>query len=226
MYELSNYYRRDHIDRAISRGDHRAVIGGKWEEIGRLQFNHLKQAGLMPANRLLDIGCGSLRAGVHFAAYLDAGNYFGIDLHDELIDAGYNEELRPLGLDVKVPRSNFHSSEDFDFNWVKTPFDFAIAQSVFTHLPLNHLKLALANLKPAMADHGVFFATFFIVPDDHKQGTPFRHPAGVTSKPAHDPFHYVTEEIQLAARLGGWRLVDIRDWGHPRDQMIAEFRLN
>src|SRR3979409_2149502 len=60
--------------------DHRAAVGGRWEEIGELQFQFLRTHGLEPQHRLLDIGCGSLRGGVRFVSYLDPGNYFGIDI--------------------------------------------------------------------------------------------------------------------------------------------------
>jgi hypothetical protein len=57
---------------------HRRRVGGMWEEIGRLQFDFLLSKGLQSRHFLLDIGCGSLRGGIHFIGFLDAGRYDGI----------------------------------------------------------------------------------------------------------------------------------------------------
>jgi hypothetical protein len=58
---------------------HRKAVGGLWDEIGRLQFDYFVSQGLVPHHRLLDLGCGSLRGGVHFIAYLDPDRYSGVD---------------------------------------------------------------------------------------------------------------------------------------------------
>jgi hypothetical protein len=41
--------------------DHRRCVGGKWDEIGKLQIDFLKEQGLEKNMKFLDIGCGSLR---------------------------------------------------------------------------------------------------------------------------------------------------------------------
>ena len=43
--------------------DHRRCVGGKWDEIGKLQTDFLKEQGLEKNMKFLDIGCGSLRGG-------------------------------------------------------------------------------------------------------------------------------------------------------------------
>ncbi len=223
MANISPYYEPDRIRQAVDSGDHRKIIGGLWDEMGVLQLQYLKAKGLRPGHRLVDVGCGSLRAGVHLADYLGSGNYYGTDINAELIEAGYERELRPLGLDSKVPRTNFHVSGGFDFSWVAEPFDFALAQSLFTHLPYNHLKLALANIKPALKAGGRMYASFFVVPDTHPAGSSFAHPKGITSQAAQDPYHFHFEEIALAARLSGWVIEGPEDWNHPRDQVMVCF---
>jgi hypothetical protein len=40
---------------------HRDVVGGMWDDIGKLQFDFLCDHGLRPSCRLIDIGCGCLR---------------------------------------------------------------------------------------------------------------------------------------------------------------------
>src|SRR5205807_6035012 len=76
----SPYCKITEIREHVTAGHHRAIVGGAWEEIGRLQFEFLTGNGLKPHHRLLDVGCGALRGGLHFIRYLDEGNYVGVDL--------------------------------------------------------------------------------------------------------------------------------------------------
>ncbi len=62
MSEINQYYQQL-TQEQIDAGTHRDMVGGMWEEIGRLQFEFLRARGLKPSHRLLDIGCGSLRGG-------------------------------------------------------------------------------------------------------------------------------------------------------------------
>ena len=50
-----------------------------WLRAGQVQFDYLISHGLQPGDRMLEIGCGNLRAGHLFIDYLSAGNYYGID---------------------------------------------------------------------------------------------------------------------------------------------------
>ena len=63
----------------IAKGSHRGAVGGRWEEMGRLQLDFLVKQGLRPSDELLDVGCGALRAGLHFIRYLKPGNYFALN---------------------------------------------------------------------------------------------------------------------------------------------------
>ena len=77
--------------------EHRAFVGPpkRYERMGHLQLQTLIQLGLRPQHRLLDIGCGSLRAGKRFIPYLDAERYFGIEPNEWLNIV--NEVHRPIG---------------------------------------------------------------------------------------------------------------------------------
>ena len=220
---LNSYYDREHVEREVAAGRHREVIGGMWDELGRLQLEFLVTQGLKPEHRVLDVGCGSLRAGVHLVDYLDPGNYFGIDIRSELLDAGYEREIVPAGLAPKLPRGNLVETAEFDARFAM-PIDYALAQSVFTHLPLNYLKLALARLAGVVQPGGRLYVTFFEVPPDEPFEAAYRHSAGgVVTFPVHDPFHYRVSDILNSASGTPWRSGVIGEWGHPRDQKMAVF---
>jgi SAM-dependent methyltransferase len=202
----------------------RDAVGGMWDEIGRLQLDFLVAQGLQPHHRLLDIGCGSLRAGVHFVRYLDDGRYYGIDAQQWLLDAGAGVELPRAGL----ARRQVHllCRDDFEFAAFGTSFEFAIAQSVFTHLPWNSILRCLCNIRRVLCPAGRFFATFFEDADGSHQATPLVHaPAGVVTYPDKDPYHYPFDVFGELARRAGLGVRYRGPWSHPRGQNMMVFSL-
>ena len=199
------------------------MVGGMWQELGHLQIQYLKDRGLKPNMRLLDVGCGCFRAGVHAAAFLEPGNYYGIDISWELMQAGYEKELVPAGLNSRMPNSNMLATDNFDMTSFDVDFDYFIAQSLFTHLPLNHLMLCLERAEKTSRPGANFFATFFICEQPDQWTTPLEHPSGVMTYPDRDPYHYRREHVELAAHQTSWNLDFIEDWKHPRGQLIAGF---
>ncbi len=221
---VNEYYDFKEISERVSRGEHRETIGSMWDEIGSLQFEFLKSYGLKPWHRLVDVGCGCLRGGVHFVQYLEPNNYFGTDINQSLLDAGYDIELERYELQSRLPRSQLRCDTDFDFSTYTVSFDFALAQSLFTHLPANHIRLCLARLQRAMAANGSFFATFFIVPDDLPYGAPFTHvPGDVVTNDHRDPYHYRFSDLWRLCEQLPWHPNLIGDFGHPRSQKMVLF---
>jgi len=164
---LPDYTGHTFSDKQISSGSHRSFVsgtGGSWEEDGRAQLTFLQQQRLRPHHTMLDIGCGALRAGRHFVDYLDAGNYYGIDANQQLIQIGYDQELNDEQR-AKLPAEHLRANDRFNSDFGAT-FDMAIAQSVFTHVSLNHMRLCMYRLAKVMAPGGTFFASYFEVPSD------------------------------------------------------------
>jgi SAM-dependent methyltransferase len=220
----SPYYDSEGNSRGVAEGLHRVLIGGLWDEIGSLQFDYLKAQGLQPHHKLLDVGCGSLRGGVHFVAYLDSGHYFGMDMHQAFLDAGYEIELAKEGLCQRLPRANLICTAEFATSLPDEMFDFAIAQSVFSHLGFNRIRQCLQRLVRLMKPGGRFYATFFEVPAEAVADGPIRHePGGIVSYPTTDPYHYSVEDLRYAARGLPWTVHPIGAWEHPRAQHMIAF---
>jgi hypothetical protein len=70
-----------------------------WLGTGQLQFEYLVGHGLERDMRLLEIGCGNLRAGHLFIDYLESGNYHGIDISPPILIAALQTvaDFRPAG---------------------------------------------------------------------------------------------------------------------------------
>lgn len=133
-------------------------MGGLYEQIGILQFEFLVANGLRPDHIFLDIACGSLRLGKLLIPYLEPEHYYGIDKEPELIKLGIQYELDSELIRSKRPY--FVVSYDFEFEKFPCKADFAIAHSLFTHLPPRLIHKCFRNLLTKIKSHGVFF--FFL----------------------------------------------------------------
>lgn len=199
----------------------RGSVGGRWEEIGKLQFDFLRDQGLQPGHRFLDVGCGALRGGMHFVPYLDAGQYYGIDRSQRLLDAG-TQQLREANLEDRRP--TLVRIEDFGLERLGKRFDYALAQSVFTHLPVNLIARCLVNVDRVLLPGGVFFATFFENWNGKQYVGPLIQGDGVVSYYDQDPYHYTPDAFEWACKGTDLTADYVGDWGHPRNQLMFAFR--
>lgn len=201
--------------------NHREAVGGLWDELGELQLQFLVSSGLAPGHRLLDVGCGSFRAGVRLLTYLEPGHYYGLDANAELIEAGLVREVAPAGLTDRLPRANLLVTSEFEASRFGVSFDVALAQSVFTHLTSNQIRRCLIELSRVLEPGAVFYATFFECPDGHPEERPLLHePGGITTHLDRDPFHYREADLRRIAHGLPWEVTKIGSWGHPRDQRM------
>ena len=158
QYDYLDAYSR-HTDLRVDRNPH-AAVGGKWEEIGQLQFDFLVAKGLKPHHTLLDIGCGTLRGGRHFIRYLDVGKYTGIDISEKAL-AYANNLVEEERLSEKHPRLLLNREKKLLFtDFAGETFDYLLAQSVFTHLMPEHIEECFQNIQRIMHTGSLFFFTF------------------------------------------------------------------
>ena len=210
-YLVPNFYAD-----ALAKGRHRDIVGGRWDETGRVQMAALRAEGLMPHHRLLDIGAGSLRLGCKAVPYLDPGQYWGTDLSGALMQRGYELELADK---ARLPQTQLIEDPDFSFPGVPPIIDYAIAFAVFTHLPMGHLATSLKNLHAQFPTLKRLLFTVFLAPDAVTAKTQYRQPDGVVTHPNRAPYHLLHEDILALCQAAGFT-VDRRDTQLPRGQIL------
>lgn len=162
--------------------------------------------------------------GVHFIQFLNEENYFGVDKEKWLLEAGIKFEMPRYGLEYK--NVTLVQMDDFNFSRLEAKFDFALAQSVFTHLPWNSIVRCIVNVEQVLKKGGKFYATFF--ENDRAKfylDSIAHHPGGITSHFDSDPYHYSFDAfVKLCEEILSLKVEYIRDWRHPRNQKMMVFK--
>lgn len=139
--------------------EYRAFVGPfeQYDVMGATQFALLFALGIRQHHRLLDVGCGSLRAGRLFIVYLDPDRYVGIEPNGWLIDEAVRNQL---GEDIlRIKRPHFVSTESFDISGLGT-FDFVVAQSIASHTGPRLVRRLLSAVHEAVGEQGLAAVTF------------------------------------------------------------------
>lgn len=215
--ERGTYERLDYLDAYRTHTDLRAAedpveaIGGKWDEIGLLQFDYLRANGMQPSHTLLDIGCGTLRGGRHAIRYLEPGHYTGLELSAVALSAA-RALLKDEGLEGKRP--SLLQNDDLRFRELDgRAFDFILGQSVFTHLPPEHIEECFAHVGSVMHE-GPQGSRFFFT---YQRRDTFSQ---VTVKDFGYPFSFFSG----LATQHGFSVTELDDYDHPRGQVMVEMR--
>jgi len=159
---------RDHVAyyRAVMRSDTarspEAAVGSKnherWLALGQMQFDYLTAHGLKPDDRMLEIGCGNLRAGWRFIDYLEPQRYYGIDISPDIL-LGAQRTLAEHALQDKLPHLTLVDDLTFAF-LPDAHFDVIHAHSVFSHSPLHVIEQCLEHVGRILHPDGHFDFTF------------------------------------------------------------------
>jgi SAM-dependent methyltransferase len=195
---------------------YRAYVGppAEYDLIAAMSFNLLTTLGLRQYHRCLDIGCGSLRIGRLLIPYLNQGCYTGIEPNEWLVREGIEREIGKDLLRIKKPRFLFASGpealpEDQTYN-------FALAQSIFSHCTPELIRHWLKGLFPRLRPRGALVATF-------KHGAEDCIPAGGAGDKDHRAAGWVYPKclayrprtIEKLAHYFGYKF-QLLEWSHPR----------
>jgi SAM-dependent methyltransferase len=186
---------------------YRAFVGPPetYDVTSAIQFNLLTALGLREHHSLLDVGCGSLRAGRLFIPYLLPGRYFGIEPEEWLLEEGLSSEVGKELQEAKRPV--FSNDSNFSLSSFGRRFDFILAQSIFSHAGEAQIRRCLAEAKKVMDPDSIFVATFVRGEKDHT-GDKWVYP-GCT--------RYTLEKMESLALEQGLACTPF-DWPHPAQQ--------
>ena len=168
-----------------------------WTRIGRMQFDYLVGHGLRPHHRMLEIGCGNLRAGRLFIDHLEPGHYYGIDISPHILLAAQDtlvaEKLQP-----KLPYLAL--ADDLTFAFLPDAhFDVVHAHSVFSHSPLHVIEECFAHVGRVMKPNAWFDFTF-----DRTEGR--------EHQVLREDFYYRTDTLVALAERYGLSARFMDDW--------------
>lgn len=115
--------------------EHHSNYGEPWAG-GRDVFEFLaKSTQLTPDSQVLEIGCGTLRVGLHFIRYLNPQHFHCLERDELSLMAAFRYELPSQGLLHKRPL--IVRGEDMEFSRFgkETVYDLIYASAVFLHMP-------------------------------------------------------------------------------------------
>ncbi len=200
---------------ALAQGRHRDIVGGRWDETGRLQLALLGAHGMQPHHHLLDIGAGSLRLGCKAVPYLDPGHYWATDASLALMQRGHQIELADR---ARLPASQLIEDAGFTYPGIPDSIDFAIAWGVFTHLQADALTRALQSLRGRFGHLKNVLFTVFLASDGARTG-PIAQPDGVVTHPDRPPYHVPARDVTARCHKAGFTAICTDD-RLPRGQRL------
>jgi len=139
------------VDEAFLKERHHRQYGRPWL-LGRYAFDFAVGAGMQPSDRVVDIGCGALRFGIHAIRYLNSGCYFGLDPHLKSLEAAVTYELPLNGLEDKRPRLLW--ANRYDAGHFGETFDWAFDISTSLHVPEEDLPVLFQSAATALRSGG------------------------------------------------------------------------
>jgi len=198
--------------------DHyRAYVGPprQYDFMGATQFALLFRLGIREEHHLLDIGCGSLRCGKYMLHFSLPSRYFGVEPNSWLWQDAVKNEIGEDIIELKQPV--FSSDESFEYDHLKTSFDFVVAQSIFSHTGHDLFQKCMKNVARVLKPNGQFLFTVldetvpqysFLKDKDEYQKNGWIYPQCVV----------IEESVVQAISQDAGLYVQAIDWFHPRQR--------
>ena len=186
---------------------YRAYVGPpeKYDLVAATQFNLLTALGLRDHHTLLDIGCGSLRAGRLFIPFLLPGKYFGLEPNKWLIREGIEKEVGKDLIRIKQPA--FDHNAEFKLTAFGREFDYLLAHSIFSHAAPGQIEKCLSEAAQVMHPESILLATYIHGARNY-DGRAWMYP---------DCVEYTEERMLQFAREAGLNASPY-SWPHPNNQ--------
>jgi SAM-dependent methyltransferase len=176
----------------------------RWLAIGEMQFSYLTTHGLQRDHRLLEIGCGNLRAGWRFVDYLGPNAYVGVDISPDILVAA---EQTIVEYDLQAKRPALYLVDGVDLRFLPADhFDVAHAHSVFSHSPLEIVEAYFRAVHRVLKPGGFFDFTYN------------RSDAGVWDFLRED-FYFPTQTLLAAGTRAGFDARPLDDWHYRQDKI-------
>ena len=158
--------------------DYKSYVGPKhmYDIMGDLQTKLLINIGLKNNHSVLDVGCGSLRAGIQIIPI--AKSYTGVEPETWALKEGFKKCVDVHGIRIiKHKKPQFHKTIDN----VKGKYDYIMLHSIFSHAPVKLIKEYLDKLKDYLKVNGKIIFTYVPGKQNYK-GNEFVYPGLVTYK--------------------------------------------
>ena len=186
-------------------------------------------AGLLPSERVLDIGCGCGQMALHLKNYLDEnGSYVGVDIHRPSINwcgqniARRHKNFQFAHIDVRNLAYNPNAAqraEAYVFPFADRSFDLILLKSVFTHMRPPEVSNYLSEVARLLKSDGRCLVTFFLLNDQQaalKNDLAFNFGEGECRVHEHSPESAVAYDekfvMQLLEKYG--LAVEKKNYGH------------
>ena len=203
---------------------------GDFQQEGQKLFSRFKEyGGLEPRHSVLDIGSGIGRVAVQLSKYLnEKGSYEGFDVIELGVDwcqkniskahPNFRFTYVPLGNDLY--RSEGADASSFTFPYPDNTFDFAVSNSVFTHMLPEEVQNYLEELNRVLKPGGRAYLSFFILNEASKKG--------MSNNPSfdfkHDHGHYRLLDEQVKAANVAYEETFLKETLLPEEQWKINYQ--
>ena len=187
-----------------------------WDQLMAYQIALLKDVGLEPHHKLLDVGCGPLAGGLNFIKYLEVGNYVGVDLRDEPLREAWRliSKHKLTGKHPRVLQSRSFGKDELR----AMSFDYVWASQIMYHLDENRTKELFEAVDSFLKPNGRFL--FDIIAESEWSNVPEGARWRGFQFHFHRPDHYV--ELARAYNLTGTVHATLEKYGYPEKEGLRK----